>query len=388
MASYVGILCLSGQMGTALAQVSPPLLEIREGTPAGDLVRLSSGPQSNAVLTLEACSELNLSAWQAIGTFHDALWPYPDAVAYSQNRRFYRLQAAPRGANDDWKNQILYPVESFSSTNSVQDIRWVKFAILLDDPTRVWFQDSAKFLFHYDFATQRLARFRGFDRAAFDAVSLHRANQQVVLGAVLYPPGAGYYSPVTPFLEYGVQFVGLDPYTPAEIAQWYKLVTRTIYATNQAQACYIPAFEQADVARTNADAFAALGIRLGSAESWVTVNACYSPGWALGRLKYFAAAEIGAAYGDGRLRPDDILLTDGVPADTPPLAGIISLTPSTPNSHTAILAQSFGIPFVYLPEATERARVQDQSCMTCPVGMPDLSAVALNVFSVSTALKS
>ncbi len=359
LARYSIIVCLSQVIWISPAQVSPPLLSIREQSAVGDDLRLSSPAQSNAVLTLEACSDLATGAWRTIGIFHDGLWAYPDAGASADTHRFYRLQARTRGVDDDWKNQILYPVEPFSSTNGVQDIGWVKFAILLDDPTRVYFQDSRKFVFHYDFATQRLPPFRGLNRTAFDAVSLHRTNQQVVLGAVLYPPGSGYYSPATPFLEYGVQFVGLDPYTPAEIAQWYKLVTSTVYATNQAQSCYIPTFEQAEVARTNAETFAALGIHLGSAASWVTVNACYSPGWALGRLKYFAAAEVVSAYSDGRLRPEDILLTDGVPADTPPLAGIISLAPSTPNSHTAILAQSFGVPFVYLPDAVERARVQE-----------------------------
>ncbi|HZO83595.1 MAG TPA: PEP/pyruvate-binding domain-containing protein, partial [Verrucomicrobiae bacterium] len=63
------------------------------------------------------------------------------------------------------------------------------------------------------------------------------------------------------------------------------------------------------------------------------------------------------AYAAGLLRPEDILLTDGVPAETPLVAGIISLTPSTPNSHVAILSASFGIPFVYLPDPDERERV-------------------------------
>jgi hypothetical protein len=47
-----------------------------------------------------------------------------------------------------------------------------------------------------------------------------------------------------------------------------------------------------------------------------------------------------------------------VPAETPLVAGIISLRPSTPNAHTAILARSFGIPFVYFAETAEQARLQ------------------------------
>jgi hypothetical protein len=110
--------------------------------------------------------------------------------------------------------------------------------------------------------------------------------------------------------------------------------------------------------RTNSEAFSERGITVGSIERWVAGNHVYAPGWALGRLKFFPASEIDAAFADGRLRAEDILLTEGVPAETPLVAGIISLTPSTPNSHTAILAQSFGIPFVHLPDAADRAQVQ------------------------------
>src|SRR5678816_2959757 len=98
----------------------------------------------------------------------------------------------------------------------------------------------------------------------------------------------------------------------------------------------MPVFEQSAMTRTNAEAFAARGIPVASIERWVSANHTYSPGWALGRLKFFPASEIEAAFADGRLLPTDILLTDGVPAETPLVAGIISLTPSTPNSHTAI----------------------------------------------------
>jgi len=39
------------------------------------------------------------------------------------------------------------------------------------------------------------------------------------------------------------------------------------------------------------------------------------------------------------------------------VSGIVSLTPATANSHVAILARSYGIPFIYLVDETERARV-------------------------------
>ncbi len=333
--------------GNALA--AAPRLEILPPITSNDWVRLNSSIHVDSALRLEAST--NLSTWTGIGTLHDGLFNYPDAGAEGLRQRFYRVQSVPRGPADDWKNQAWFPEEPFRSPSPAEAVRWVKFAILLDEPWRVFYQDSTKFPFHYEFATQRLAPFVGMDRANFDAVSLRRPNQQVVLGALLYPPR-------TTFVEYGVQFVGLNAYTPDEIARWFALVKATVYATNGAGAVYMPTFEQSEVARTNAEAFAARGITVASVERWIAGNHVYVPGWALGRLKFIPASEIDAAFADGRLLPEDILLTDGVPAETPLVAGIISLTPSTPNSHTAILAQSFGIPFVHLPLATEQARVQ------------------------------
>ena len=173
-------------------------------------MRLNSTFHSNAVLTLHAST--NLSAWTNIGTLHNALFAYPDAASPGWRQRFYRVAAAARVATNDWKNQIVYPTDPFQSTNAAQSVTWVKFAILLDDPTRVYYQDSRKYLFHYDFATQRLPPFLGMGYAEFDAVSLYRTNQQVVLGTVLYPPA-------TTYAEYGVQFIGLDAYTPEEIGR-------------------------------------------------------------------------------------------------------------------------------------------------------------------------
>lgn len=331
------------------AQPTAPRLRIDRPADNRGWPQLHSSVHPDSVVVLEAST--NLSVWTPIATLHDVVLNYPDAAANHDGQRWYRAQVRARGANDDWKNQAWFPEEPLRSFDSGESVRWVKFAILLDEPGRVYYQNSVEFPFHYDFAAQRLAPFLGMDRAGFDAVSLRRANQRAVLGAVLYPPRAT-------FFEYGVQFIGLDPYSPDEITRWFEWVKATVAVTNGAGAVYMPTFEQREVARTHAAVFAARGITVASVERWITGNHVYAAGWALGRLKYFPAAEIDAAFADGRLRPEDILLTDGVPAETPLVAGIISLTPSTPNSHTAILAKSFGVPFAHLPDAIEQARLQ------------------------------
>ena len=113
---------------------------------------------------------------------------------------------------------------------------------------------------------------------------------------------------------------------------------------------YIPTWEQSDSATRSQAFFQGRGFPVASLDRWLGSNPVYANGWTLGRLVYLPAAEITVAYADGRLRPGDVLLTDGVPAEMPLVAGIVSLRPSTPNSHVAILSRSFGIPFVYLPD--------------------------------------
>jgi hypothetical protein len=340
------VLVFGGALENGLAQQSFLLRASAGGT--NSPVLLDSTPHPGSVLSLEAST--NLAHWTALGIFHDAIRAYPDFTTPAWPARFYRASRAPRVPADNWKNQIIHPEDPFRFDDGFGRMQWVKFALLLAEPNRVYYQDSAAYPFHYDFAVARLEPFRGMTPRDFDAISLYRTNQQVVLGAVLIPPTGG-------TVEYGVQFVGRDLFTPEEIARWYALVKATVYSSNGAGVYYVPTYEQSEVARTNQAAFDALGIQVASVERWIPGDHCYARGWALGRLKYFPAAEIAAAFADGRLRSEDILLTDGVPAETPAVAGIITLRPSTPNSHTAILARSFGIPFVFFPAPADQERL-------------------------------
>jgi hypothetical protein len=330
---------------TAAAQ-SGPVLSAQTGRDGRMLLNSSVHPGS--FLTLD--SSTNLLQWSAAAVLHDGIFAYPDLGSEGASMRFFRATARPRSVTDDWKNQITYPGDPFEKPAEWGGVSWLKFAILLDAPSRVYYQDSTAYPFHYDFAVERLPKFAGMDRVTFDSVSLFRTNQQVVLGAVLAAPTAT-------AVEYGIQFAGFDTYTPEQIAQWFSLVKATVYSSNGAGVFYIPTYEQSEVARTNKAAFDALGVPVASVERWIPGDHAYAPGWALGRLKYFSGTAVADAFADGRLTPADILLTDGVPAETPLVAGIISLRPSTPNSHTAILAISFGIPFVHFPDADEQDRL-------------------------------
>lgn len=340
-----------------VARIDPPrAAESRlwiEPQTASHPMRLGFPHVPNTVLELRASDDFG--SWATLGLFHDRLLPFADPDAAGSDRRFYRMWMRPRESGDDVKNQLVLfndpfvyqsPFGGFSGSGA----RWAKFAIRVDSPNRVHFQDTRKYLFHYDFATARLDGFRGMTRQRFDAVTLHHAGRELILGAVLMP---GYGGPN----EFGIQLVGHDEYSVEEVIALYRLVGSALAPEDpiEPRGFYFPTFEQSASANANRAALADAGIHLGSTIQWQAGDVCYAEGWAAGRLQFVTADRIDEAFADGTLRPDDILLTDGVPAEIPFVAGIISLAPSSPNSHVAILARSFGVPFVHLISDADRA---------------------------------
>jgi hypothetical protein len=257
---------------------------------------------------------------------------------------------------EDWKNQVVFPNDPFCSPGvSASDSGWVKFTIKSEDPCTVYFQDSQLYVLHYDFATSVLDPFIGMSATQYYQVTLYEDGQQAALGTVIMPPITG---SEPDFPEYGIQFIRQDAYSREEIVAMFNVVKTCIIADPNIQAFYFPAYEQRAIAEANRDWFEDQGIPISSTSRWAEGNPCYSEGWALGKLKFFSASEINTAYQNGLLEPNDILLTDDVPAEIPYVAGILSLSPSTPSSHVAILAMTYGIPFVHLAVVEDTNRAQ------------------------------
>ena len=266
------------------------------------------------------------------------------------------LLVGPALAGMNWKNVVDVPGDPFFHWEGDAGPSWIKFTILTSAPNTVYFQDSNLYLFHYDFATTELPPFVGMSQEDFDNATLHAAGQLGILGAVLIPPtAAGQH--VTP--EYGIQLVRQDPYAATEARDILQSVAASLNLQPGYQAYYMPTLEQEAVAEANADFFAAEGFPVSSPARWNDGNSCYSHGWAIGTLKYFPADQIESAFLAGQLTPDDILLTDAVPAEIPFLAGVLSLGPGTPNSHVALLSQTFGVPYAYLALSPDAQKAQD-----------------------------
>ncbi|HEX2747075.1 MAG TPA: hypothetical protein VHM91_03680, partial [Verrucomicrobiales bacterium] len=130
------------------AEITAPELSIQGPAVPADRVKISSSFQAGALLKLE--SSPDMFDWREARRLHDALYAYPDPAGVPPARRYYRVQASARTAADDWKNQILFPDEVFRQPQNGEGVRWVKFVILTSDPGRVYYQDGARYPFHYD----------------------------------------------------------------------------------------------------------------------------------------------------------------------------------------------------------------------------------------------
>ena len=261
-------------------------------------------------------------------------WPTPCAIAVTPNPAAF-------------KNRIEAFRDPFIARPAGQ-MGWVKFTILTEDPHTVYFQNSnlenGGIELHYDFARRHLDPLAGATAEEFEQISLYGDTQSVVTGAVLFAPGSDYDQGPR---EMGILFERRDPYPAAMVADLFATVKGAIDNADGANILYFPTFDQREAAASDAPCLAAEGIEIGSVERWINSDGCYANGWALGRLRYVATSEIDDAYFAGELTADDILLTDQVPAEVPPLSGIVSLAPGTPSSHVAILAQNTRVPFGY-----------------------------------------
>lgn len=314
--------------------------------------RLRSTESTQQVQTIQV--SVDLRSWREAALFHGGEILFSDAATPADTQRFYRMTRRAKTSADDGRNQLAVADDPFLVTAAGNPfdtpVLWAKFTLLRSAPSRVWFQDSIRYPFHFDHARLRLEPFAGMARTEFDRRTLHTNDNLAILGAVLVP-GDG-----RP--EYGIQFVGQDPWDMQEVVSWLRFVRAAVRASVGTQAWYLPAPEQVAAAEAHRALFEQAGFPVGSIDRWVTRDAVYSEGWAVGRLTWVPATEIPAALASGRLLSTDILLTDRVPAELPPLAGILSLLPSTPNSHVALLAQGEGIPFVWFADPTERERLR------------------------------
>lgn len=319
---------------------------------AGDAPRIETGPIPGHVVRLER--SVDLLRWIEISRTLEVIRPYADWGHLPDGVGFYRAQLWKVGPEDDWSNQLGVDSVLFHRRvgGGLGGLASAKWTLLLSQPDRIYFQDSTKYPFHLQFARARLPGYSAIGTLEFQAQSLYASQaQRLALGSV-------FRAPDPQVRELGIELTGVEAFPAWKTVTWLQAVKRRLALDPEWRTWYMPSPEQRSEAESNRALFEARGFPLASLNRWITTNVCYSGGWALGRLVFIPAQEIQAALGDGRLRLDDILVTDLVPTELPVLAGYLCREPATPNSHVALLARSLGIPFGYVSGAGLRAELE------------------------------
>ena len=347
-------LALALSMGLAKAAE----LSVRLAKPLGQAVVEAEGLGQGRVGALLFSDDL--TNWFPVAATDQLTLGFSEAPAPSQ-RYFQLLETSPPklSASSNWKTELTLPEDKFlvefkaaeggwtpPGAKKPKETQWTKFTVLMDDLTTVYFQNGKRLKFHYDFGTKFVPEFDDMTHMQFDSVTLYHAGRRAVMGAVLFSEKNS---------EYAIQFVGQDRLPASMVRFLWQQVDDAIEKPDMLRGLYMPTHEQTDASGEVANALAAIDVPVVSAHRWETgSDVIYSKGWAIGRLVFVEGSEIASAFRKGDLTSDDILLTDHVPAEIPRVAGIVTLNPSTPNSHVAILAKNFGVPFYYEGNETTR----------------------------------
>ncbi len=334
-------------------------LSVTLGQAPGEATIMASGVDQGQVGALMFSDDL--ANWFPVASTTETSLGFTERSAAGQ--RFFQLvETTPPtlSASANWKTTLSLPSDKFlvefkaadggawvpPGTKLPKETQWVKFTVLMDDLATVYFQNGNRLKFHYDFGTKYIPGFDGMTHMQFDGVTLYHAGRLAAMGAVLFSEKNG---------EYAIQLVGQDKLPAAMVSFLWRLVDGAIDKPETLRGLYMPTFEQSDGTGTVAEYLAQRDVLVVSAQRWETgSDAIYSLGWSIGQLVFVKGDKITAAFRNGDLTSDDILLTDHVPAEIPRVAGIVAMNPSTPNSHVAILAKNLGIPFYYEGTAATR----------------------------------
>lgn len=299
--------------------------------PARRIPLFSIPLRTNVYADYQVQVSTNLSTWTQYGKFFNYLDLYADQQLTPQPPRFFRaVQLAHPDATNELLNQITDQSASFG-----------KFLIFTRDPQRVYFHDSS--LLHYDAASRHFPDLAALGPEAFDDKAIHPANQEIVLGGIVSPQ-----APLTVTPGLGIEFVSAEPYSPERLVELFKVVTNRM-AFSSGAIFLLPTAVQSDTVVANLTYFASNGVPVRQWKEFVNNRLVQAEGWSVGVLKYIPSQDIDDAIATGQLTPDTILVTDHVPRDLPPIAGLISLTPSSPNSHTVIRLGAHSLPYYDSP---------------------------------------
>lgn len=274
----------------------------------------------------------------------------------------------------------------------------VKFSVLSKNGEleSIHFQNTKKYKLHYHYLST-LPEFKNLTPLDMDKIALFENNdRRLYLGSLIFRPMSNIGGDTTqaiddvscdpagvdPILAAKVlkiigtttqaisfDLAGVDPIPAAKVLKLAKYIKESLQYEGFFLNQYKPVINQLDYVQTNINDFEILkqhDIKL----KFPTIpgaSQIYAKGWQVGRLVRFPKLNpsendhdyqkrISVAYSEGSINAETILILEVIPRDLPPVAGIISATVSSPNSHAALLAPLFGTVIVFVPGAMENKK--------------------------------
>lgn len=234
-------------------------------------------------------------------------------------------------------------------TSSEKRGGYVKFVVWLDeknkDAQRIIFQNSKKLPYHADLL-MNLSDFKGLTRQQIDSFALHAKSRRFLYGTLFIHQDP--QNPQSFIFDY--EFSGQDDVALNHIIQTNRLLHSTVDSSLSEDFRYAPQPTMVASAKQFAIELSKARIEL-VLPGQTTRRIVYHNSWSVGRIRVLTATQVEAFAQQGGISQFDILIVDRVPREIPPVAGLISATPTVASSHVALFAKMLDIPLVFEPDA-------------------------------------
>ncbi len=217
---------------------------------------------------------------------------------------------------------------------------YIKFVIFVEgEQLSVEYFDSNKINLHVDY----LKTIKNLKISTEEIYKKARFNEgrDYFFGAVIFSPGETFNKE-----RLSYQITAEDPLHVDDLVKVGKLLSQSLssptelsYMASGNQAKYMDAKIQSQLTAAGFPVF----------QSKAYQSQTYYEATSVGRLKVVSAKDI--ENGKYLIQGDEILVLDYVPDSLPPVRGVITSTPTSPNSHVSLLARMYSIPFLFLDSA-------------------------------------
>lgn len=238
------------------------------------------------------------------------------------------------GCAEDFDALASLPLDA-----SIPGARSVKTVIDQLDMSRLYFQNSQKYLIHWEFAHAHLSgmgRPIVPDLGQFNMTEYYSPQRRFLLGALTFYEGPGVWTyEISPY----------DTASAAMIEQAYSQIADSVFFG--ADLYFHPSSEAVETVAKELPPTVKI---ITTDELYAGID--YQPlnlGTSLGRLRFLTAEQLETEYVGFR----DIVVLDSVPNDISVVTGIITGEFQTPLSHINVLSQNRGTPNMGLRGASE-----------------------------------